>query len=727
MPQITKTDLKAKLDRIPPEKRKEAIQRLLDNGYQVVDSTGSADSKKPEKSIGNTLSNIITPGNIVNALGKATLAMNSVALSQLPNKQDELAKKKEEAKQLPGLGNLFGKVGENYQSDLEARNKSGSEWNAYQKDILTGARKPDIGYEATNHPLIGPIVQGVQGFGEGVKNVFTPDETPSISPTLLTAKLSDPNVSEEEKQSLQDQFKKQGETIRNKASGLIGGGVGLVASPFSAALNIAPVPNEAKAGLGSLFSVPGEVAKQAYEDISPMLGADKNSEQFQKDKELIANITNAGLLAHGIKKGKEMKSLSKIESELVKPTKSSIMDVLGKVDEQAKNPNWVFGENAFGGTSKNFQESGPTTTTSFEKSQKLNRLEKKTIKAGTPTTDLNLIKKFTPNEKGFLAELIKKSQEKLRNPAAPNAFDLAGGKLENFISDVQGVIKNKGKVISEQRKGLGNIILDNVQDQKNTFQKFLKDELNVKIGEKGELDFSNSRIAQNSAAISKFKDVFEILKKKKINARDLEARTGQINELTGLLKESGFRSSEANTLLNKTKKIIDEAVKKGDNEFISKKVDFAKLIKQLKRIENATKVNLGNGEVAYSGGQALRRLLGNAPKKYELAAKAIEIIQKEFGIGEELNMRNIANAANIAEQSTMALNSQSLGGIFKKNLIENLPYIGGVKKILDVPLKLAEAAGKGVKVEDLQGYNRSSNLLKLLERERKRSNALKQK
>ena len=199
-------------------------------------------------------------------------------------------------------------------------------------------------------------------------------------------------------------------------------------------------------------------------------------------------------------------------------------------------------------------------------------------------------------------------------------------------------------------------------------------------------------------------------------------RTGQINELTGLLKESGFKRSEALTLLNSTKKIIHEVIKKSDSEFIAKKVDYAKLIKQLKRIENATKVNLGNGEVAYSGGQALRRLLGNAPKKYELAAKAIEIIQKEFGIGEKLNMRNIANAANIAEQSTMALNSQSLGGIFKKNLIENLPYIGGVKKILDVPLKLAEAAGKGVKVEDLQGYNRSSNLLKLLERD-----ALKQK
>lgn len=418
---------------------------------------------------------------------------------------------------------------------------------------------------------------------------------------------------------------------------LVNGGFQVASSPVGGVIQegVEALPKPAQQGLAWLLKQPGEIIRSTAKSINP------NLTDEQIDQDVIGPLQAAASLA-GMKK------------------------IKGKVVNEAEK--------------------------GFEKSAKI------ASKLGFEEGDLSQIKNLPPELQSTAKSYLEAAKRKLASPRNESgAFAQAGKDLEAIIDRADEVLKSKGKEIGDLRKNsLGNKIIKSASEQKNAYQKFLKEELNVKFKQKSmaselldaakgkgkssgvDLDFSNSRIAGNSAAIKKFQDIFELLKKKNLNARDVEARTGQINELTGLLKESGFRGSEANTMLNKAKQIIDDAVGTVDADFKGKKIDFAGLAKELKRLKKAAKA--GTGDLAISSGeQVLRRFLGNTGAKYEKAIQSAEKIAKKLGIKEGSMIREKAALADLIEHYTQSYNPQSLQGNLSKfgqNLLEKVPVVG---------------------------------------------------
>lgn len=321
----------------------------------------------------------------------------------------------------------------------------------------------------------------------------------------------------------------------------------------------------------------------------------------------------------------------------------------------------------------------------FAKSEKLAR------KLGFDPGDLSTIKNLSPELQAVAQKYLEAAQRKKMSPRfEEGSFATAGKEIESIITQADEILSSKGKNLGTMRKDvLSQKTIKTAQEQKNAYQDFLKNELNVKFKPKKgggiDLDFADSRISGNAGAIDKFKDVFKLLKKKNLNARDVEARTGQINELTGLLKQSGFKDSEANTMLNQTKSIIDEAVGTVAPEFKGLKADYAGIAKELKRLKNAAKV--GSGDLAiHSGEQVMRRYLGNAGKKYEKAISSAEKLAKKLGFEEGTNLRQKAALADMIEHYTETFNPQSLQGNlrkFSKFAVEKVPLVGKPLSALD--------------------------------------------
>lgn len=281
---------------------------------------------------------------------------------------------------------------------------------------------------------------------------------------------------------------------------------------------------------------------------------------------------------------------------------------------------------------------------------------------GIEERDINYIKELPASQQDEFIKLMDQAKQNATNYGAPDPFKAAGQSVEDFIPQAQDLLKEKGKAVGEMRKSLGDLSVKTAQEQKNALQRMLREDLNAKILPDGSLDFSASRIKANTAAQKQFQDIFDLLKSKNINARDLEARTGQINELTGLLKSSGFKSSEANTILNKSKALIDDAVGSVAPDFKSAKIDFANLTRLLNKVKGASKVPLGNGEVTYAGDQMLSKLLGNAPRKYQTGVDAIQQIVDQYGLQSPGDLNQKAILANIAARATGAVNPRSLEG-----------------------------------------------------------------
>lgn len=317
---------------------------------------------------------------------------------------------------------------------------------------------------------------------------------------------------------------------------------------------------------------------------------------------------------------------------------------------------------------------------------------------GIDERDINYIKELPAAQQDDFIKLMEQAKQNATNYGAPDPFKAAGQGVEDFIPQAQDLLKEKGKNIGEMRKGLGDLSIKTAQDQKNALQKMLREDLNAKILPDGTLDFSNSRIKANTAAQKQFQDIFDLLKQKNINARDLEARTGQINELTGLLKSSGFKSSEANTILNQSKGLIDEAVGTVAPDFKAAKSDFANLTKLLNQVKNSSKVTLGNGQVDYSGDQMLKRLLTNTPRKYQKGVDAIQQIAEQYGLQSPGDLNSKAILAQIATQATGAGQPRGI----EKGLA------GAVKGVA----KMVPGVGAGINfLEGVQSANELKDLL----------------
>lgn len=339
--------------------------------------------------------------------------------------------------------------------------------------------------------------------------------------------------------------------------------------------------------------------------------------------------------------------------------------------------------------------------------------EKQLLKNGVIEQDLPALKNLSPDNEAAFVGNLKQGLTHLedRGPDS-NVFSKAGGEVEDFIDQATQHLQNTGKQLGNAKDNLKNIDVD-VMPIAAKMQPIF-DKFNIKVDPSDlSLDFGKSEIKRAGPAVEQinnvWNDMLNSFKSKAstvaegevsnpsaqlnqnnlgvissvgtdvgnaastgpkispsqmtMNGRDLEALTGQIDDITGLLKSSGYKKSGANDVLKTLKSYINNAIGEASPEFGALNSKYASLIKDLQKVQNAAKVPLGNGEVDYSGEKLMRGLLGNASDKGENAIEAMLNIEKNHGITAPKDLALKADLANIAEKFTGAEQPNSIAGI----------------------------------------------------------------
>ncbi len=308
--------------------------------------------------------------------------------------------------------------------------------------------------------------------------------------------------------------------------------------------------------------------------------------------------------------------------------------------------------------------------------------------ADIPEADINFIAALRPANKGAATEIFEDATQGLINRRAPTPFAVAGKYLDDYVKKAEMALSEKGKALGSAKEGLKGKII-NPRPVKQTVQDLMKN-LGVKFDAKGTPDFSLSKIKYSGQARQLLDDVLNFSKKSKVDAMDMENLTDQIDQISGLLTTSGVKSSDAGVrALTQAKSKINQVLEEADTGFGMANREYARLRSMLDRLKFGSEVKLAKGEKEFAGDLALRRFLGNSPKKQKKAIEAVQELENSFGLKPDLDFTELAHTADIAEKATGFVNPQSAAGIvqFGKTSIgrtaRNTPIIGSVMNTAD--------------------------------------------
>lgn len=295
--------------------------------------------------------------------------------------------------------------------------------------------------------------------------------------------------------------------------------------------------------------------------------------------------------------------------------------------------------------------------------------ENQLLKQGVKESYVNMLGGADDVTKQVASDYFEQGLNKVKNYQADDIYKYATQEsgLNQFWDDINNLKDSFGKNVKSTKQGLSKTTIPkiNLQESVGKFDDIFS-KYNIKVAQDGTLKFNNSELANVKEAQNQLQKAYDLFTKGKrsVNARNLEAITGQIDLDTGLLKSSGLKTGDPGVdALTSLKTIINDAVGKSNNVFKKANTQYAEFIEKYNQIKKAGDVILGNGKKVFNPVQILKRSLTTGDKKYTDAIKAMDDLAKKFGIKapKDLNVR--AQLADITEKITQSAPSRSLEGI----------------------------------------------------------------
>lgn len=473
-------------------------------------------------------------------------------------------------------------------------------------------------------------------------------------------------------------------TVTEKATQTIGGlnqaltgTVGLGSSPLAAS----PVIQKA---LSLPFEGAHDVLGSAVYEIT---GIDPKSDY---GKTITDSFMNGVVLAMGAKKIQQklgVENLSLPDAwNAVKQTAKGVThlpaDVLGTAGEIINNVKPQSSVTPYIGPGAQSINETATLGGGLNRSQ-VNHLYSTLRRRGINEEDAGFIANLPDEQKAQLIEYLNRGLDKLANKGGiqGSTFDIPGEEVKSFVQQLKSKKQELGKAVELSKQNLGGLRAPT--DAVNTEFVHMLQKYNVTpyVDSTGKLalDFSESELSKMSAAQSMLNNIYEKVQSPTMNARDMEALTGQMDQASGLLKTSGFKSTGINTSFNKIKSAINTTLSNIDSEFGSANQNYAQFIKDYKRISDATSTKVSGGEYVIDGKKLLRRLTGNDPAKYSEAIDAVQRLSDQYGIDMPTALRDKALMADFAEKYTGTVNPGSMAGVMNAAQ-RKAGIIGGIAK-----------------------------------------------
>jgi len=345
------------------------------------------------------------------------------------------------------------------------------------------------------------------------------------------------------------------------------------------------------------------------------------------------------------------------------------------------------------------------------------------LRKGVKEQYVNLLSNVDDTTKKVAGDYLDAGLNKLIKSDADDVYKYATKEsgLDDFIKQLDKTKKALGAAVGEAKTGLKSSTIPkvNLLTEASSLDDILS-KYNVKKSADGVLKFGQSELAGQLPAQKQLQKIYNIFTKGKrsVNARDLEAITGQIDQASGLLKTSGLKVGDpAMDALKGFKQVINKVVGVSDEGFGKANIQYADFIKQYKQIKRAGDVLLDSGKRTFNPTQILKRSLTTGDVKYKDAIGAMDDIAKRFNLKPPKNLNIRAQLADMAEKLTQTAPSRSLGSELMQNtetLASQVPALG---KIVKTKQMLGEVfTGKGARPIQEQVMN----IKKILEESLKR-------
>lgn len=323
--------------------------------------------------------------------------------------------------------------------------------------------------------------------------------------------------------------------------------------------------------------------------------------------------------------------------------------------------------------------------------------ENAALRRSLPEPAVNFIRNLTPEQIGKQVEYLRGAIDLMKNPnkaaKIKGPMEMVGDEIVNIYNKVKARERLAGAVVGESKKAL--------QGQKIVPKGALPDfwetmgDLNAKPSQGGVTkgSFLKSDIKTNAAVQNILIDIYKDLRKKNINARDLESHTARIDALT-IDQAPGPVKTALNKIKTGLKKVLPEEMNAADDAF-----SFLK--QRTSTAESAGGVLIKKGKKTLSGQKIAESILQKIHEKGDSALDAMREAAKKYRLKFPDDIADRIQMADLAEKLTETAPSRGFTGM----VTEVVP--GKINKALD----LAQKAKQYIKPEKVV----EGNALKILQ------------
>jgi len=313
---------------------------------------------------------------------------------------------------------------------------------------------------------------------------------------------------------------------------------------------------------------------------------------------------------------------------------------------------------------------------------------RKAVINGIELRDANLIKQATEAEKDIFRDMVNQAKTFEMDRSSLSSADVAGNQLQRRIGQADELRKKVGAELGESVKGLKGEVVAVKQKILKRLQEIpgMRD---VKVNNKGQLDFSKTTISLDKAAQNEISRVWTALKGR--DAFRLHQLRQELFEMLGGKQKAQILLTETQEKgLESFRQGIADALEEVSPKYRNLNRQYAQVAEPMKRLRKFFRGLEGASEdiLDEQSGNLLRRLTSNAPSAAQLrqAINDIDAVLANAGMESGISLQKLQDFQNVLERTLDITKDTGLAGQVSLGVRK-----GGLMGMLDKGVELIES------------------------------------
>lgn len=277
---------------------------------------------------------------------------------------------------------------------------------------------------------------------------------------------------------------------------------------------------------------------------------------------------------------------------------------------------------------------------------------RKAVVNGIELRDAKLIETATDAEKEVFKDMVNQAKTYEIDRSSLSSADVAGNQLQKRVGEAQDLLRKRGAELGESVKGLKGEVVAVRQKILQRIREIpgLED---VRINNKGQLDFSKSRISQSLPAQKELNRYWSALKGR--DAYRMHQLRQELFEILGGKKAGGMvLTASEEKAVNAIRQGIADALEEVSPTYKALNKDYAMVADPMARLNKFYKGLEGASDdiLNEASGNLMRRLTSNAPSGSQLkqALNDLDYVLSQAGLDSGVNLQKLQEFQNALDR-----------------------------------------------------------------------------